>query len=51
MREALEGTVKGKTISFAHAYLYIFIVKAIKLLLSQKYMPYIIEVIGKKVEA
>ena len=32
-------------------YLYIFIAKAIKSLLPEKYMPYVIEVMGKNVEA
>lgn len=34
-----------------HIYLYIFIAKAIKSLLPEKYMPYVIEVMDKKVEA
>ena len=32
-------------------YLYIFIAKAIKSLLPEKYMPYVMEVMGNKVEA
>lgn len=45
--QVLGVTMKGKVISFA----YIFIAKAIKSLLPEKYMPCVIEVMGKKVEA
>ena len=42
---------RQSTLICIRIYLYIFIAKAIKSLLPEKYMPYVMEVMGNKVEA